>query len=397
MSATTFAPLDAARLADPARYAMSGTPPRWAVRPATADEAAETLRAAARDSLGVVPWGGGTSLAREPAPAGYDVALDLSALDRVIEYDPEDFTVTVECGVTLAALRARLAANAQELPLEAPLATRATIGGVLAANASGPRRYRFGSPRDRILGARMLLGDGTLARTGGRVVKNVAGYAIHRLACGSRGGLLCFLEASFKLAVAPRKRVALVYGASAEQLADAARWSEVPRLELAVLSVASAALAKALPARADAPFTVVAGLEDDPAWVDEQARRLGARLGESQRTLEGADAEAMWQALADLEASDGPRLTFTTAANTPAGLGPLSVEEPAGTRILFHAPAGRLHVFAAPPDAQARVERFETNGFALIDAHGAGVVRAVPPPPLALADLRAKVRAALDP
>jgi glycolate oxidase FAD binding subunit len=328
-----------------------------------------------------VPWGGGTSLAREPAPAGYDVALDLSALDRVIEYDPEDFTVTVECGVTLAALRARLAANAQELPLEAPLATRATIGGVLAANASGPRRYRFGSPRDRILGARMLLGDGTLARTGGRVVKNVAGYAIHRLACGSRGGLLCFLEASFKLAVAPRKRVALVYGASAEQLADAARWSEVPRL----------------PARADAPFTVVAGLEDDPAWVDEQARRLGARLGESQRTLEGADAEAMWQALADLEASDGPRLTFTTAANTPAGLGPLSVEEPAGTRILFHAPAGRLHVFAAPPDAQARVERFETNGFALIDAHGAGVVRAVPPPPLALADLRAKVRAALDP
>src|SRR6185503_9728164 len=100
-------------------------------------------------------------------------------------------------------LRAALAARGQELPLEGAREERATLGGVLAANAVGPRRRFFGSPRDRILGACYALGDGTLARAGGKVVKNVAGYGIHRLLCGSRGGLAVLLEASLKLLPAP--------------------------------------------------------------------------------------------------------------------------------------------------------------------------------------------------
>ena len=114
------------------------------------------LRAASRDRLQVVPWGGGVALSRTSAPHPFDVALDLTGLDRIVDYDPEDFTVTAECGVRIETLRETLAARGQELPLEAPAPWAATLGGALAANASGPRRRHFGSPRDRVLGARFI-------------------------------------------------------------------------------------------------------------------------------------------------------------------------------------------------------------------------------------------------
>ena len=137
--------LDAARALDPARYAIGGVTPRVAVRPASRAEAAEALHAAARAGLGVVPWGGGVALPFEEAPARYEVALDLTALDSVVEYEPADLTITAECGATIAALRATLAAHGQEVPLEAAHAARATLGGVLAANASGQGRL---APKD---------------------------------------------------------------------------------------------------------------------------------------------------------------------------------------------------------------------------------------------------------
>jgi glycolate oxidase FAD binding subunit len=179
------------------------------------------------------------------SPERYDLALDLTALDRIVEFEPEDLTLTAECGVTIETLRARLVAAGQELPLEASLPARATLGGVLATNASGPRRRRFGAPRDRILGARFALSDGTLARAGGRVVKNVAGYGIHRLLCGSRGGLGVIVEASLKLLPAPASRVALVYAARASEIADATRWTFLSRLEPAIVSVVVGALGAA--------------------------------------------------------------------------------------------------------------------------------------------------------
>src|SRR5262249_54328644 len=236
--------LDSARALDPSRYGAPGRTPRLALKPASRDEVVEVIRAAARDGLTVIPFGTApdASLVAELPP--FALALDLSALDRVIEYEPEDLTLTAECGATLATMRSTLAARGQELPLEAPGGGRATLGGTLAANASGPRRLRFGAPRDRILGARFVLGDGTLARSGGKVVKNVAGYALHRLLCGSRGSLAILLEASLKLAPRPERREALLYAVTAEQLRDAARWAEFPRLEPALLTVLGAAPAR---------------------------------------------------------------------------------------------------------------------------------------------------------
>ena len=243
--------------------------PARAWRPESAAEVAEAVHTARAEGLALVPWGGGVALSRQEAPARFDVALDLSALRRIVVHEAEDFTITAECGITLQDLREALAAHRQELPLEAAEAWGATLGGVLAANASGPRRRHFGGPRDRILGARFVTGDGVLARTGGRVVKNVAGHAVHRLLVGSHGALGVFVEASLKLPPQPPARLALVWGMDAVQLSDRTRWAGWPRREPAVLTVLGRALTSLHPVLAsDAPFAVIAGFEDDPAGIE---------------------------------------------------------------------------------------------------------------------------------
>ncbi len=389
--------LDPARARDVAPYALAGVTPRLALRPASREEVSEALRAATRDGLRVVPWGGGVGLAHGSPPSRYDVALDLTALDRVVEHAPEDFTITAECGISLGALRAHLAAHGQELPLEAAHAARATLGGVLSADASGPRRLRFGAPHDRILGARFALGDGTLARTGGRVVKNVAGYAVHRLLCGARGGLAVILEASLKLLPAPAVRRALVWDAEPALLADAARWSALPRLEPAALTVLGPAAAAALPALAGGgAFAVVLVLEDDAPWVEQQAAAARASLGTERLQLAGAEAMALVQSLADLEESHATRLSGTSPSNTPAALAPL-LALPEAAALVFHAPAGRLHVFPTTTRAIEAAHALATAGFQLIGARAAdGVVPALARQP-ELGPLRTRLRAALDP
>jgi len=389
--------LDSARAVDPSRYGAPGSTPRTALRPASREEVAEALRAATRDGLRVIPFGGppDPSLAADLPP--YDLALDLSALDRVVEYEPEDLTLTAECGVTLETLRATLAARGQELPLESPGGGRTTLGGTLAANASGPRRLRLGAPRDRILGARFVLGDGTEARTGGKVVKNVAGYALHRMLCGSRGGLAILIEASLKLSPRPERRAALVYSATADQLGDRARWAEFPRLEPAVLTVLGGEAARLpLPGLKDARFAVALGFEDDAAWVEKLVARATGRLGAPAAECGGAEAESLWQTLADRGEPAVPRLTFASAHNTPAALAPV-LDSAAGKGFVFHAPAGRLHLFLAGGEAQATVERLATHGFTLVAARGAGDLAPVLPPQQAVLALRARIRAELDP
>jgi glycolate oxidase FAD binding subunit len=264
---------------------------------------------------------------------------------------------------------------------------------------------RFGAPRDRVLGARFVLGDGTLARSGGRVVKNVAGYALHRLLCGSRGGLAVLLEASLKLAPAPTRRVALVFGVGERALADATRWAALPRLEPAALTVVGKALAAGLPVASPTdPFTVVVGFEDDEARVAQQTATVEHLLGEPDARLEDDSAAALWLALADLEDRDGARLTFTGPANTPAALAPLFEHPEAAAAALFHTVAGRLHVFPGGMRARTAIQPLAAAGFTLIetvagDGDPAGVTALEPliAPQAAVLELRARIRAALDP
>jgi len=139
---------------------------------------------------------------------GDDLTTD--GLSAILEHEAGDLTCTVEAGVRLSCLQAELARHGQRLSLDPP--ADPTIGGLLATNASGPLRHRFGAPRDLVLGVTLVLADGTVASAGGKVVKNVAGYDLARLVCGSRGRLALIARASFRLHPLPRATRTLVVG-----------------------------------------------------------------------------------------------------------------------------------------------------------------------------------------
>lgn len=388
-------PLDAARTQDPQRFSIGGRVPRLAIRPESREEVVEIVRACASARHSLLPWGGGISLTRASAPGRYDVALDLTGLARIVEYEPDDFTITAECGVRIQDLAARLAAHGQELPLEAAEPWGATLGGVLAANASGPRRRRFGAPRDRILGARFVTGDAVLAATGGRVVKNVAGHAAHRLLVGSRGMLGVLLEASLKLLPLPLARRAMVHGMNASDLVGPERWRGFARQEPAMLTIVGRAVAALNPVLAsDHAFCTVVAFEDEASWVDACVDSTRERLGASRLQMQGASVTSLGQMLTDAEEMPGVRLTFTTASSSPACLAPL-VAHPVAERMVFHAPSGRLHLFPAASEADEWVTRLEASGFALIEARGVALER--PAPNAATAALRARLKSAFDP
>lgn len=132
-------------------------------------------------------------------------AVDLQAFRRVVEYHPEDMTITAEAGLTLAELQRHLAAHGQWLPLDPANADRATLAEILNENASGPRRFGYGTIREHLIGLRVVLADGRIIKTGGKVVKNVAGYDLQKLFVGSQGTLGVVVEVTFKVRPAAEK------------------------------------------------------------------------------------------------------------------------------------------------------------------------------------------------
>ena len=185
------------------RYAIDGISPQAVVLPTSTHEIQEVLGYAVDSGLSVIPAGSGTKLGVGNPPEGIDLILSTSRLDQVLEYEPADLTVTVEAGIQLAALQAKLAEHGQYLPLDPPYADRCTIGGITATNASGPSRLRFGSARDLVLGMRVVQSSGTVVKSGGKVVKNVAGYDLNKLYLGSFGTLGVIAEVSLKLQPLP--------------------------------------------------------------------------------------------------------------------------------------------------------------------------------------------------
>ena len=190
--------------ADCARYAVDGIVPSFVIMPESAEQVSQVLAFANQAGLAVVPWGGGTAMGVGGAPRAVDIVLSMSRLAKVIDYSPEDMTVTAQAGVTLAELQTLMAGHSQMLPLDPPLPERATVGGILATNASGPLRYQYGMPRDFALGTVVVYADGTVAKAGGRTVKNVAGYDMTRLHIGAYGTLGVIVEATFKVAPLPK-------------------------------------------------------------------------------------------------------------------------------------------------------------------------------------------------
>ena len=173
--------------------------PGTTVSPDSIAEAERVMQAAAGDGRTLAFLGGGTEIRYGNPPERVDTLLRTGRLNAIVEYVPSDMIVTVEAGVTLAQLQRTLAPERQRLALDAPLPERATLGGLLATNAFGPLRARFGTLRDLIVGISLIRADGVRVRGGGKVVKNVAGFDLPKLMVGALGSLGLIATATFRL------------------------------------------------------------------------------------------------------------------------------------------------------------------------------------------------------
>ncbi len=202
-----------------AGMAVSGKTPQHIVSPSTAECVAAVLKFAAEHDLAVITRGNGTKLGLSGPPSRYDLALSLKELTHVWHYEPADLTITVEPGMRFADLQDFLGRENLWLPLDPRGGANATLGGILATNSVGPLRLRFGSARDMVLGLRVATTEGKLIKSGGRVVKNVAGYDLSKLMVGSFGTLGVIVEASLKLYPRPPARATWVLEAGSLGLA----------------------------------------------------------------------------------------------------------------------------------------------------------------------------------
>ena len=229
------------------------------MNPSSIEQAQELIRGAKGR---VVIVGGGTEMGAPPAG---EQVMSTAGLARVVEYAPSDQVVTAEAGVTLAALQRELAKNGQRLALEAPLAERATVAGIVAANTFGPLRSRYGSVRDLIIGISIIRADGTRAKGGGKVVKTVAGFDLPKLMCGSRGTLAMIATVTFRVHPLPEFGVTIgARGLAGQQILDLVRKVRMQQLEPAAM----------LATRAAAGWDVALRFEGFKAGVVQQREKL---------------------------------------------------------------------------------------------------------------------------
>jgi glycolate oxidase FAD binding subunit len=384
---------DAATLA---AYEVDGMRPTAAARPASAEEAAEIVRLASAEKLAVIASGARTKLGIGAPPARYDLALDLSRLDRVLAYDPADLTLSVEAGIRLADLQKVLGEQGQFLPFATPFARTCTVGGVLGANSSGPLRHLYGAARDFTLGMEFIDGAGTRTKSGGRVVKNVAGMDLHKLLIGSLGTLGVMTAVNFKTFPLPRATGTFVI--SYVRLIDAL------------------AMRAALAASALTPHVVEIISPEAAPLLDADGRHLPAArwslavaAGGEQRVVErhGAELErlaletradnfaalkekekgGLWEALREFSAgllAANPRTVFWKISALPGNFAAVIAEAdriarensvPAATVIRA---AGIVYLALLPREGDAemmeRLERASTQLFARCAAQGARAV-----------------------
>jgi len=197
--------------------AIDGVQPQWVAEPATTEEAASLLRFAHEAGLAVTPRGGGTKLGWGNPPERLDLIVSTARMNTMLEHASGDLVARLEAGTRLRDAQEVFARAGQWLPIDPP-ETDATIGGIIAANAFGPHRLRYGTMRDLLIGITYVLPDGTVARAGGRVVKNVAGYDLCKLFTGSLGTLGLLTEVIVRLYPLPAARRLVFAGGNAGHL-----------------------------------------------------------------------------------------------------------------------------------------------------------------------------------
>ena len=335
------------------RFALLGQVPGETLTPKTAAEAQDAVRRGLGKAI--IPWGGGTRQETGHTPARYDIALSTAGLDMIVDYQPTDLTVTAQAGVTVAALQAVLAGHGQWLPLEIALPKKQTIGGLLATRADSLCRFGAGSVRDSLLGVSVVNSRGELIKGGGRVVKNVAGYDLPKLYCGSWGTLGLITEVTFKVAPLPETTATVVLPLDAEhnseEVLDRLLGSELQPSFLMLLNAPAAH--DVLEGGPDAQFLFVGldGSGEDVAWQIQT-------LGVSEGILTGVMAAMVRGRLRDYPLQPAPMTCAFRILSSQVGAYARMVEWTARrngfqARVMSDAAVGivRAHIAPARDDA----------------------------------------------
>jgi glycolate oxidase FAD binding subunit len=371
--------------------------PVTVLEPGDAVTAAAMLARASLEGMAVMPRGSATKLTWGAGPSRVDAYLSSAHLNSPIEHYAGDLVAKVPAGATLAEVNALLGKERQWLPLDPPYADRATIGGIVATGDSGPRRQRHGAPRDLIVGIELALVDGKVAKAGGRVVKNVAGYDLARLLCGSFGSLAVITSATFKLtptAQASRTvvaRVSLAQTATDLALAIASAPLSPSAIEIAgppvhllvrfetteLAAAQQASAAATILERGGAAVETLAGQPELDAWRQHEARVWsagGTLLKVAVLPTAVADLLLEVERLASvhgLQWSAAGRaalgVVFVRLTGDVAGQAQLI----AAIRERVHAGRGSVVVLEGSPDVKAQVDPWGDIGDAI------GVMRAV--------------------
>lgn len=333
-----------ARPFSPGDPKLDGLAPSLVLEPEDASSCARALALCHQESLALVPLGAGTRIEVGNAPSRLDVYLSTAGLDGVEDYIPADLTVAVRAGTPLASLQTELSREGQFLPIDPPLAGRATVGGILAFGEPGLRRRPGARPRDLLLGFEAVLADGTPFKSGGRVVKNVSGYELVKLVVGSTGTLAVLTRAFLRVRALPEERETVA--------GDFRRASEAASAYRDVLRAPVAPEAAALlhPARAGSEswrlLLRYEGMREEAREGTEEARRrLGARASEEL-------ADDVWETVADFPAAPLPESTLVLRGQAvPARTFDLAELWRDGGPLVANPDAGLVYSHTEDPEA----------------------------------------------
>jgi glycolate oxidase FAD binding subunit len=354
-------------------------------RPASVPELGDLVREAAGRGGGVYPVGGRTALDLGLPPTRPGFAVDTLALAGVVDHPARDLTITARAGTTVEALQRALAAEGQRLPVDVPNPERATLGGALAANLSGPRRLGFGTLRDYVIGISFVTDEGYEVKGGGRVVKNVTGYDLMKLQIGALGTLGVITQVTLKVTPKPEGQALVAFGLNA-----AAVGPTLDRLHASASRPVAVELLNAAAARATGvklpefdPWVIVAGFEEKAATVSWQLATLKDELRAAPvrdlTEFRGPVCEPLWAALAGLQDRPGSRLSFKVNV-LPSRVAAFVAEASAAhPDVLLHVHAGSGIVWGHVPAADLTAERasaiLATLAAQAADTNGNAVVR----------------------
>jgi glycolate oxidase FAD binding subunit len=284
-------------------YVLDGRTPEAVVLPGSKEEIAALLTLAGEADVPVTPWGGGTKVGIGLPPNRVGLVLCLKRLARLVEHEPGDLTATAEAGIPFAALQSLLGQRGQWLSLDPAFSDRATLGGILASNAAGPRRHLYGTCRDLLIGLTVVCADGSIVKGGGKVVKNVAGYDLPKLYVGSFGTLGVLVEATVRLRPRPDEdRLVVARFEGLEEAGAAARAVTASDLIPSALELADAGALRTLGLDGGAGLLVgLDGMRDQVEWQCAEIGRLLRPLGAAEVTQhDGPARDGLWRGVAEL-------------------------------------------------------------------------------------------------